>query len=377
PGMIIGTALESLSEADFENFENENLLKIVNCELKIGRVMVFVNPHWNIGSLSNNGSLTAIVDNGEKVEIINPTEISAVSDKTALIINQSGQGDVADFQTNGVSVVNIDSSGQVKIIGSMLVDGRIMLCTGGFCSDELNSNVDETQADLGVEGKVVANAFEGYCDKGFVWARGSAKYGTLPGFCVMSDLAKKDANNQLAVTNQKDSVTWASVSQGQAQMTCQTLGVDYHLISENEWLTIAENILKVKENDIDQSAAGMQLATTSSATSSSYKLTNNNIINNLTGVVAEWTNKNVTFAGLPTTPTRDQWLEYSDVEDFKGLDFAPDYYLTDQNNNIGKIYIGSAFGLKGFVRGFGGIYGLDLSHAPDEQSVDIGFRCAK
>ncbi|MFH1233279.1 MAG: hypothetical protein V1649_01350 [Patescibacteria group bacterium] len=59
------------------------------------------------------------------------------------------------------------------------------------------------------------------------------------------------------------------------------------------------------------------------------------------------------------------------------MDLAPDYYLTDQNNNIGKIYIGSQPGLKGFVRGFDGIYGLDLSRKPDEKSSEIGFRCAK
>jgi len=47
------------------------------------------------------------------------------------------------------------------------------------------------------------------------------------------------------------------------------------------------------------------------------------------------------------------------------------------NNYIGKIYIGAGTGLKGFVRGSGGIYGLDLSHTPSEKSTNIGFRCAK
>ena len=101
------------------------------------------------------------------------------------------------------------------------------------------------------------------------------------------------------------------------------------------------------------------------------------MINNLSGDIAEWTNQNVTAAGLPITPARDSWHEYSEVVDYKGLNIAPDYYLTDATNHIGKIYVGAMPGLKGFVRGKGGIYGLDLSHAPSEQSDSIGFRCAK
>ena len=258
--------------------------------------------------------------------------------------------------------MNIAQKGEVKIMGSMLVDGRIMLCSGGYCSDALDSAVDETMADLGVEGKVVAGAFEGYCEDGFVWVPGSAKYGTLPGFCVMSDLMK-DEFEQIKT----------NISQGQAQISCQALGTGYHLIGENEWLTIAENILQAADNDSDSNIAGMQLA----IASPSYKLTNDNVLYNLVGSINEWTNQNVTAAGSPVTPSYNNWFEYSEVSDYKGLNIAPDYYLTDADNNIGKIYIGSTSGLKGFVRGVTGVYGLDLSHAPSEKSADIGFRCAK
>jgi len=253
-------------------------------------------------------------------------------------------------------------------------------------------------ADLGVEGKVVAGAFEGYCADGYVWVPGSAKYGTLPGFCVMSDLAifppdkggigglqggeATPSNSPLSGGGQP----WTNISQGEAQITCQTLGAGYHLIGENEWLTIAENILQVASNDMDAVLAGMQLASSTPETpltplskggEVAFKLSNDNVINNLAGSVAEWTNQNVTSAGLPVAPTKDAWYEYGEVADYKGLNVAPDYYLTDANNNIGKIFIGSEVGLKGFVRGQGGIYGLDLSHVPSEQSAEIGFRCAK
>jgi hypothetical protein len=304
-----------------------------------------------------------------RVEIVDITNITASSSQTAFVVNQVGSGAVADFQNNGVSVMNIADSGQVKIMGSLLVDGRIMLCAGGNCSNALDSAVDETMADLGVEGKVVAGAFEGYCDDGFVWTPGSAKYGTLPGFCVMDNLMESAPS--IATTN---------VSQGEAQIACQTLGIGYHLLGENEWLTLAENILQVAENDADTATAGMQLATTTpfnKGGAGGFKLTNDNIINNLAGRVAQWTNQNVTAAGLPMMALTDAWSEYGQVSDYQGLNIAPDYYLTDENNNIGKIFVGSGAGLKGFVRGFGGIYGLDLSHSPAEQSAEIGFRCAK
>ena len=136
-------------------------------------------------------------------------------------------------------------------------------------------------------------------------------------------------------------------------------------------MTIAANILQVSENPPSPLYQG------GAASSSALKLTNDNVIYNLAGGVAQWTNQNVTAAGLPVAPSANAWYEYNEVSDFKGLNIAPDYYLTDANNHIGKIYVGSAPGLKGFVRGAGGIYGLDLSHAPSEQSASIGFRCAK
>lgn len=300
-------------------------------------------------------------EEGGGVEIVEVTEITASSSQAAFVVNQQGDGEIADFQAGGVSVMNIDNQGQVKIVGSLLVDGRIMLCSGGSCSDALDAAVDETMADLGVEGKVVAGAFEGWCEDGYSWAPGSAKYGTLPGFCVMRDLAGVSAETPLTLLVNGGNA-WTSVSQGQAQSACQNLGTGYHLLSENEWLTLAENIL----------AAGNNLAS-----SSAFKLTNDNIINNLAGSVAQWTNQNVTAAGLPVVPARDQWFEYGEVVDFKGLNIAPDYYLTDANNHIGKIFAGSGAGLRGFARGQNGIYSLDLSHSPSEQNANIGFRCAK
>jgi len=207
-------------------------------------ISIDVNGNIVIGSNPLNSPLQ-----GGQVEIVDITTITASSTGTAFVVNQVGLGEIADFQAQGVSVMSIAQTGEVKVVGSLLVDGRIMLCTGGQCSNTLDSAVDETMADLGVEGKVVAGAFEGYCDAGYVWAPGSAKYGTLPGFCVMSDLMNNPPDPLYqGGAAQGGETPRTNLSQGQAQMACQSLGNGYHLLGENEWLTLAENILQVSEN---------------------------------------------------------------------------------------------------------------------------------
>ncbi|MEK7166862.1 MAG: hypothetical protein AAB732_00375, partial [Patescibacteria group bacterium] len=78
PGKVIGLALESISEADFENCEIEDSLKIENCEFKIGKIMVFLNPHWNF---------TIIEDEKENNQTENKDQ--TILDKFTLAIKNS------------------------------------------------------------------------------------------------------------------------------------------------------------------------------------------------------------------------------------------------------------------------------------------------
>ena len=114
-----------------------------------------------------------------------------------------------------------------------------------------------------------------------------------------------------------------------------------------------------------------------SATSSvSHVLTNGNVIYDLVGAVSEWTDQTVTRAGL-IQPISDEWQEYYEIENYNGFNIAPPYYYTSANG-IGKIKTGdNGLGLRGFVRGYNGIYSLDLSHSPIDAMDDVGFRCAK
>ncbi|MCK5320011.1 hypothetical protein KAJ61_01325, partial [Candidatus Parcubacteria bacterium] len=299
------------------------------------------------------------------------------TDKTALVVNQEGASDVADFQSGGVSIVNIAQSGEVAVVGEMSIDGRLMVCSGAGCGQALDQAVDETLGDMGVEGTVVAGAFAGYCDDGYIWVPGSSKYGTMLGFCASEQEMKYEFTDELMV----------NMTQGEAMLTCEEIGDGYHLISENEWLTIAENIIRVIDNDVDETAAGLQLASAKIATgteniattSIKFTLSNENIIYDFVGGVSEWTDQTVTKASI-FEPQSQDWQEYFEIDDYKGFNVAPPYYYTSENN-IGKILTGTASRssdyLRAFVRGENALFDLDLSHSPVEATSTIGFRCAR
>jgi len=357
---------------------NSVISALANLDLRITDIntnLINLTELTNVFEVGSDGNIT--VNTGGGVEILTATTTT----KTAFVVNQESSKDVADFRTNNVSVMNISSEGKVSVVGNLLVDGRIMACSGGSCGDTLDNAVDETMGDIGVEGKVVAGAFEGYCDDGFVWVPGSSKYGTMPGFCVQANLANTNGTNLTNETNvdgQGEGEVWINVSQGEANLACQNIGSGYHLISENEWLTIAENVINTDLNNLNTNEDGLMLS-------------NDNVIYDLVGVlspsgdwIGEWTNMTITKKGVPevgissSENSEQGWYEYVDVIDYKGLDIAPAYYLTDVDNNIGKIKVGdSNTNLRGFVRGGSGIYSLDLSFAPNEVDENIGFRCAR
>ena len=113
------------------------------------------------------------------------------------------------------------------------------------------------------------------CPTGYIWVPGSAKQGTLPGFCVMKYEAKNDGSGNPVST--PTGSPWVSIYQTTAREECKSLGANYHLISDQEWMTIAENIAATTINDTDDDAnpqfanghsdntPGSALATTSGA----------------------------------------------------------------------------------------------------------------
>jgi len=216
-----------------------------------------------------------------------------------------------------------------------------------------------------------------------VWVPGNAKYGTIPGFCAMSNEVRRDDVEGYKIDATIYEVTdlenniWTEVTQGDAQLICKSLGEGYHLISENEWMTVAENIIDNNYNDIDEVRDGLQIAATSSF-GVSHILTNDFVIYNFSGGVGEWTDKLTTQAGILEPYTGD-WQEYYTVEDYKALNISPPYYYTHNENGIGlyKTGLEEDKPIRAFVRGETGIFSLDLSYSPASSSPEIGFRCAR
>ncbi len=219
---------------------------------------------------------------------------------------------------------------------------------------------------------------------------GSAKYGTMPGFCVSTREARYKIShvaeamqdgqdtNKLEDTNSNDQTVHVNVTQGEAQIACYAEGDGYHLLSENEWLTLADNIIRNTDNDIDDLREGLQLMTAANASSTDtvFTLLSGAEIYNLVGGVAEWTDYMVPSAGI-LEPRLESWQEYYSVSDYKGLNINPPYYYAS-NMGIGQVKTGIASSsLHGFVRGENALYDLDLTYSPITATSTIGFRCAR
>jgi hypothetical protein len=332
--------------------------------------------------------ITDIAEASTSVAVMD-IETASTTTQTAFVVNQSGSGDIADFKSGDVSIMNVSSAGKVVIVGEMEVDGRILVCSSGACNSRLDAKVDDTMGDLGVEGKVVAGAYEGYCEEGFEWVPGSAEYGTLPGFCVMARMAALTPDPSPIPSVMGEGSLWTNISQGEADLRCQSLGKGYHLMSDAEWMTIAENITRSAGNDADPVKEGLQLphpvpplerdGTTlpESGEGEEYALTNGNVIYGLSGA-GQWTKGIANQSDLPLVGSYD-WSEYSEVSSYRSLGaIRPPYYMSDADNGIGKIITGeSTANVRGYVRGENGIYSLDLSRAPSEVMAGVGFRCAK
>ena len=96
PGRVIGLALEgfngTITQCETESVKSEEtaeIEEIENCqtiESETGKVLVFINPHWSLGSLAEDGSL-ATSDNNQQLIDNNETS-SETSEEQPTILDQ-------------------------------------------------------------------------------------------------------------------------------------------------------------------------------------------------------------------------------------------------------------------------------------------------
>ena len=164
------------------------------------------------------------------------------------------------FDFDSYASLTIDTNGDLKIdpTGTVVTipDQNLKVCAGDACqTTALNSGNGNLTVENNIE---IGGAYNRTCPTGYVWAPGSAKFGTLPGFCVMKYEAKNDGANNVSVN--PTHAPYVSIDQPTSRSKCEAIGLGYHLISEPEWMTIAENIAQTPINDLDDDA-GLQLAT--------------------------------------------------------------------------------------------------------------------
>jgi type II secretory pathway pseudopilin PulG len=265
------------------------------------------------------------------------------------------------------------------------------------------------------------------CPSGFIVVPGSPTYNTSD-FCVMKYEAKKvNVNGVDTAVSQAAGYPWSYITQANAAAVSSATCDGCHLITDNEWLTIAQNVLGVPSNwyggvvgvnyiysgHNDGGTYGSKIASTddndgyfntgNSATDTTVRngvigisqrrtltLSNGEVIWDFSGNMAEWTEKQCVgnqFGGGAyslvewTAATRDSLFLYLFPSN-TGLANASTW---NSSKGIGTIKNGlSDSSQRGFQRGgwfnyavMSGVLGLDISSAPTFSSQTTGFRVAK
>ena len=207
----------------------------------------------------------------------------------------------------------------------------------------------------------------------------------------------------------------ANINQADSNTYCTSIGA--HLITNNEWQTIAWNAQNVSSNWSSGTVgtgyiysghndnAPAYVLTADSNDSNGYAgetntggnqrrtltLSNGSVVWDVAGNVWQWTNDTITGANQPTGATPGfAWREYTAITTWGSLTQAKAGPLNsswNSSNGVGQIYSdGTASNATtyGFLRGgawyYGGSAGVEalvLSDAPGSANYDIGFRCAR
>jgi len=259
------------------------------------------------------------------------------------------------------------------------------------------------------------------CPTGFIPVPGSATYGTK-GFCVMKYEAKQVGTTTTPIST-PTGTPWVNVSQTTATVNSANVAgcTGCHLITEAQWMTIAQNVLSVNSNwsggtvgngyifrghSDNAPASALAVTTTTDSysdtgntTGSDQKrtltLTNGEVIWDMSGNVWEWTLGQV--SGANNQPgiigAGYNWREWKNTTNLGTLAINPSPAgtgLTGANtwttaNGIGGIWSNSdEAGLRGFLRGgdwdngtYDGVLNLNLHNAPSFASGYIGFRVSR
>jgi len=273
------------------------------------------------------------------------------------------------------------------------------------------------------------------CPTGFIIVPGSVTYNTAD-FCVMKYEAKNNGSNM--AVSKADGLPWAIISQLNAKTKSAQSCNGCHLMTEAEWMTIAQDVAGVASNwsdgvvgtgsnpnnfiyngHSDDAAGNKSLAAstdddgyfgTGDNSSSkpkqkrTLKLSNNETIWDLSGNLEEWIDKTIPakanpadFTFSPTPDRLDKSHEWQTVMSYgtdkleinpfpKGTGIAGANNWSANTNGIGKLYLGGGTSdLYALIRGCdyecgissAGIFSLHFDGYTNGAGTTIGFRVAR
>jgi hypothetical protein len=267
--------------------------------------------------------------------------------------------------------------------GYILVPNDPTYNTGDFCVMQFEAKIDNT-------GDGIGNSYI------------SCKYSSSKTWeNRASNCGYDDFGNSIVSTIEGYPLT--NISQAESITACSSLGDDYHLITNDEWMTIVRNIESQSVNwstgivgsgyiprgNSDSSDALDDNTILSGINKRNLFLSNGNEIYDLAGNVAEWVDQTITRGNMP--PVSTGWLEYTSVSNYGLLgrdayDFAVGKEY-NSSNGVGKFYNNYSSGSTVeivFSRGgfwsystLAGILSLNTTYDSSYQAgFPIGFRCA-
>ena len=258
------------------------------------------------------------------------------------------------------------------------------------------------------------------CPTGFIVVPGSATYGTVD-FCTMKYAASQ--SSATVPISQAGSTPWVSISQTNAIAYAPNVAgcTGCHLITEAEFMTIAQNVLSVASNwsggsvgsgfiysghndnapsnalAADSNDANGYSGTGNSSPSNQRRtltLTNGEVIWDLAGNVWEWTSGTST-TGQPgiTGEAGYAWKEWPNVTTNGTNSTNPSPAGTNltgastwnSSKGVGQLYsYAGESAVRGFIRGgywndggYAGVLTLNLYSAPSNAYTGIGFRVSR
>ncbi len=377
---------------------------------------------------------------------------------------------VANLNADLLDDLNTSATGGASVIPITDASGNFTL-TNGKASFETLKLETETSAPSSEEGKIYYNSADktakiyntqatttgeyldipsdphiqpSYCPDGYVPVPGDSRYGTGGGFCVMKYEAKCDFdsngtgdtapatayqtydNSSQACTAAKTKslatgYPIANISQTTSISYCSGLGTGYHLITNNEWMTIARNAERIGANwtsgtvgtnglyrghtdnvpatALEANADDSQgyEGTGQSAPSEQkriFVLSNSETLWDVSGNVWEWNLDTIKRKDQPHSTTAPDntwnWKEFDTIDNYGKMSYAnmrPGNPGWNATQNVGRFYTYNPSGdadttIYAFLRGGrwydgsgAGLFALGLDLTPGYAGYDFGFRC--